>query len=138
MDGETPTGWETIVVGAGAAGLIAAERGAALGRRTLLIEKSNKAGVKILMSGGTRCNLTQHTDRRGIVNAFGRQGRFLHSALSYLDPPGVVRLFEAAGVPTKIESTGKIFPVSNRAIDVRDALVTRLQQAVPCSAQARR
>lgn len=118
--------WETIVIGAGAAGLIAAERSAAIGRRTLLLEKSNKPGVKILMSGGTRCNLTHHTDRQGIIRAFGQQGRFLHAPLSYLSPQDVVALFERQGVQTKVESTGKIFPESNRAIDVRDALVRRL------------
>lgn len=121
--------WETIVIGAGAAGLIAAERSAAIGRRTLLLEKARKPGVKILMSGGTRCNVTHSTDARGIVTAFGPAGRFLHSALSYLDPPAVVELFAAEGVPTKRESTGKIFPCSDRAIDVRDALVRRLQRA---------
>ncbi len=124
-DAETGS-WETIVIGAGAAGLIAAERSATIGRRTLLLEKSNKPGVKILMSGGTRCNLTHHTDRQGIIRAFGQQGRFLHSPLSYLSPQDVVVLFEREGVRTKVESTGKIFPESNRALDVRDALVRRL------------
>ena len=119
--------WETIVIGAGAAGLIAAERSAAMGRQTLLLEKSNKPGVKILMSGGTRCNLTHHTDRQGIIRAFGPQGRFFHSPLSYLSPQDVVELFEREGVRTKVESTGKIFPESNRALDVRDALVRRLR-----------
>lgn len=118
--------WDTIVIGAGAAGLVAAERSAALGRRTLLIEKANKAGVKILMSGGTRCNVTHATDCRGIVAAFGNNGRFLHSALSYLGPSDIVELFLDAGVPTKVEETGKVFPISDRAIDVRDGLLKRL------------
>jgi predicted flavoprotein YhiN len=57
--------WDVVVVGAGAAGLLAAIRAAELGRRTLLLEKNRKPGVKILMSGGTRCNLTHATDNRG-------------------------------------------------------------------------
>lgn len=116
------------MVGAGAAGLVAAERAAARGRRTLLLEKNRRPGVKILMSGGTRCNLTQATDARGIVAAFGPPGRFLHSALDQLSPQDLVALVEYEGVPTKVEPTGKIFPVSNRATDVLGAFLARLQR----------
>ena len=115
--------WDVIVIGGGAAGLMAAASAAKLGKQTLLLEKNRKFGVKILMSGGTRCNITHNTDVRGIVEAFGRNGKFLHSALSVLSPTDCVELFNSLGVETKVESTGKVFPVSNRAIDVRDALV---------------
>ena len=117
--------WDWIIIGAGAAGLMAAARAAEYGKKTLLLEKNSKVGVKILMSGGTRCNITQATDEKGIANAFGKQGRFLRSALAALSPRQVVELIEDAGVPTKTEETGKIFPVSDRAIDVRDALLNR-------------
>lgn len=120
--------WDVIVVGAGAAGLVAAERAAARGLRTVLLEKNRRPGVKILMSGGTRCNITHSTDVAGIVRAFGRQGRFLHSALAQLGPADVVALVEGEGVPTKIEETGKIFPVSNRATDVLQAFLQRLER----------
>jgi predicted Rossmann fold flavoprotein len=122
-------GWDVVVLGAGAAGLLAAIRSAERGRRTLLLEKNRKAGVKILMSGGTRCNLTHATDNRGIVAAYGPPGRFLFSALAALSVEDTVALFEAEGVPTKIEETGKIFPVSNRATDVLAALLRRLQRS---------
>ena len=102
---------------------MAATSAAERGRKVLLLEKNKKLGVKILMSGGTRCNITHHCDVREIVAAFGRQGKFLHSSLSALPPLEVIKKIEAQGVATKIESTGKIFPVSNKAIDVRDALV---------------
>ena len=122
--------WDLIVAGAGAAGMLAASRAAELGQRVLLLEKNRKAGVKILMSGGTRCNLTHATNRRGIVEAFGKPGRFLHSALSALiSPEDVVDLFHQAGVPTKVEATGKVFPKSNRALDVQRALLAMLDQA---------
>src|SRR5262249_35652951 len=102
---------------------------AELGRRVLLLEKNRKPGVKILMSGGTRCNLTHATDNRGIVEAYGPPGRFLHSALAALSVTDTVRLFEDEGVTTKVEPTGKIFPVSNRAIDVLEALLRRLRRS---------
>src|SRR5437879_1954432 len=110
--------WDVAVIGAGAAGLMAAIRAAGRGRRTLLLEKNQRPGVKILMSGGTRCNITHATDNRGIVEAFGPPGRFLHSALAALGVEDTVALFEAEGVATKVEETGKIFPVSNKATDV--------------------
>jgi hypothetical protein len=95
----------------------------------LLLEKNRKPGVKILMSGGTRCNLTHATDNRGIVEAFGPPGRFLHSALAALSVEDTIALFESEGVPTKVEETGKVFPVSNRAVDVLNALLRRLQRS---------
>src|SRR6516225_7829864 len=123
----TDTVWDVVVVGAGAAGLMAATHAAELGARTILLEKNRKPGVKILMSGGTRCNLTHATDNRGIVEAFGAPGPFLHSALASLGVQQTIELFEEEGVPTKVEETGKVFPVSNRAVDVLDALLRRFQ-----------
>jgi predicted Rossmann fold flavoprotein len=121
--------WDVVVLGAGAAGLLAAGRAAELGARTLLLEKNRKPGVKILMSGGTRCNLTHATDNRGIVEAFGPPGRFLHSALAALGVQQTIELFEVEGVATKVEETGKVFPVSNKAADVLDALLRRLHRS---------
>src|SRR6202162_6296502 len=108
---------DVVVIGGGAAGLLAAIAAAKRGKRTLLREKNRKPGVKVLMSGGTRCNLTHATDNHGIVEAFGPSGRFLHSALAALSVQDTIDFFEAEGVPTKVEETGKIFPVSNKATD---------------------
>jgi predicted Rossmann fold flavoprotein len=123
--------WDVIVIGAGAAGLVAAERAASRGLRTVLLEKNRRPGVKILMSGGTRCNITHHTNARGIAAAFGElgQSRFLHSPLAALGPGDVVALVEAEGVATRVESTGKIFPVSNKAADVLGAFLARLHRS---------
>ena len=121
--------WDVVVIGAGAAGLLAAARAAEGGARTLLLEKNRQPGVKILMSGGTRCNITHDADRRGIIEAFGKQGRFLHSPLAALGPRELIALIEAEGVATKVEETGKIFPVSDQATDVLEALLKRLRRS---------
>ena len=121
--------FEIAVVGAGAAGLMAAIAAAERGRRVLLLEKNRRPGVKILMSGGTRCNITQNTDNRGIVAEYGRSGSFLHSALAAFSVEDTLEFFHAEGVATKVEETGKIFPVSDRALDVLNAIWRRLQRS---------
>ena len=95
----------------------------------MLLEKNRQAGVKILMSGGMRCNITHATDNHGIVEAYGTPGRFLHSALAALSVDDTLAMFQDEGVATKIEETGKVFPVSNKAADVLDALLRRLQRS---------
>src|SRR5438270_5225834 len=121
--------FDVVVLGAGAAGLVAAFRAAEAGKRVLVLEKNRKPGVKILMSGGTRCNITHATDNRGIVAAYGLPGRFLHSALAAFSVQDTLAFFEAEGVATKVEETGKIFPVSNKALDVLNALLARLKHS---------
>ena len=121
--------YDVAIIGGGPAGLMAGARAAARGCKTILLDKNREPGVKILLSGGTRCNLTHATDARGIVEAFGKNGRFLHSALAAFGPQQVVDLFEAEGVPTKAEPGGKVFPASDRASDVCAALVRRAKQS---------
>ena len=121
--------WDVIVIGAGAAGLMAGLRAAERGRRVLVVEKNRRAGVKILMSGGTRCNITHATDNRGIVAAYGPSGKFLHSPLAALSVERTLEFFHGEGVATKVEDGGKIFPVSNRAADVLTALLGRLERS---------
>jgi predicted Rossmann fold flavoprotein len=124
------TEWDQdiVVVGAGAAGLMAAIRGAEMGKRVLLLEKNRKPAVKILMSGGTRCNITHDCDNRGIVAAYGPPGKFLHSALAAFGVRDAIDFFHAEEVPTKVEETGKVFPISNKALDVQQALLRRLHR----------
>lgn len=133
-----PPSLDLLIAGAGAAGLMAAIAAGEAGARVVLIEKNRRPGVKILMSGGTRCNLTHATDNRGIVEAYGPPGRFLHSALATFGVEETLDFFHGEGVATKVEETGKIFPVSNRATDVLDALLKRVQRsgAVLCLEEA--
>lgn len=121
--------FDVVVVGAGASGLFAAAAAAARGRRTLLLEKNARPGAKILLSGGTRCNVTHAADARGIVAAFGPPGRFLHAALARLGPQDLIDLLAAEGVPTQVEPGGKVFPASDRAADVLEALLRRLDRS---------
>jgi predicted flavoprotein YhiN len=152
LDVRIPYDCDVVVLGAGAAGLFAATRAAEAGARVILLEKNRRAGVKILMSGGTRCNLTnarglrrlaaisgpidpaynpsQCRGSRAIAAAFGpAAGAFLGPALKSLDVDRTVRLFEAEGLATKVEANGKIFPASDRATDVVEALLNRLARS---------
>lgn len=108
---------------------MAALRAAERGMKVLLLEKNRRPGVKILMSGGTRCNITHACDNRGIVAAYREQGKFLHSALAAFSVEQTLQFFHDAGVPTKVEEMGKVFPVSNCATDVLEALLRRLRHS---------
>lgn len=117
------------IVGAGAAGLWAAGRAAALlaerGEKdgVLLLEKTPRAGSKVLASGGTRCNLTTTLGPLEAAKLFGPSGeRFLKNAFRALPPLAVRERFAALGVPTEEAPLEKVFPTSGRAVDVRDAL----------------
>ena len=121
---------DVIVVGAGAAGLWAAAVAAAGGARVLVVEKTSRAGTKVLASGGTRCNLTTTLSSRDALPLYGPAARFLAPALKALPPSAVVEHFHALGVTTVTEpALEKVFPASQRAIDVRDALLRRARAA---------
>lgn len=121
------TSFDVVVIGAGAAGFMAAIQAARRGRRVLLLEKNPRPGLKILVSGGTRCNLTNDLDADGMAPEFGRAASFLLPSLRAFDSRETVRFFGTAGVETKCEPEGKIFPKSNRATDVLEALLRELR-----------
>ena len=132
------TDYDVLVLGAGAAGMLCAVRAAERGKRVLVLEKNTKPGVKILMSGGTRCNLTHSASASEIADAYARlvggaegktKARFLRTALGKLTPDSVVAMFAAEGLATKIEATGKVFPASDRALDVQRTLLRMLDRA---------
>ncbi len=118
-----------LVVGGGAAGLWAAARAAELGVRVVLLEKTPRLGTKVLASGGTRCNLTTTLGPQDAGRLFGQRGeRFLRRALRALPPQAVRDRFELLGVPTVEAPLEKVFPASDKARDVRDALVAWARQ----------
>ncbi|MFN3240819.1 MAG: NAD(P)/FAD-dependent oxidoreductase [Planctomycetota bacterium] len=113
-----------LVVGGGAAGMMAAIQAAGRGRRTVLLEKNQRPGLKILISGGGRCNLTTTREGKDLEAQYGkRRGRWLRHALRAFPPTALRRFVEQAGVPLREEDLEKLFPVSQKARDVVDALL---------------
>lgn len=113
---------ETIIVGGGAAGLTAAIACARAGVPPLLLERNAKLGIKILMSGGGRCNVTNTGDVHHLVGAFPRNGRFLYGAFTRFTNDDVRHLLAEEGVATKVEDRGRVFPVADTARSVVAAL----------------
>ncbi len=111
-----------VVVGGGPAGMMAAVQAAAGGARTVLLEKKDRLGLKLGISGKGRCNLTNWTDVEGLVQGIPGNGRFLYSAFANFGPPDLVSFLDKLGVPTVVERGRRMFPVSNRALDVVRAL----------------
>ena len=119
-----------IVIGAGAAGLTAAAVCAERGGRVLLIEKMERPGRKLRITGKGRCNVTNATfDLQGLLEHIPTNPRFLYSAFSNFMPYDTIALLEDLGVPTKIERGERVFPVSDHATDIVDALVRRAKNA---------
>lgn len=119
--------YDIAVIGGGPAGIIAAGRAAELGAKVILIEKNDKLGRKLLMTGNGRCNLSQAVeDIRDIVESFGENGKFLFSALSRFGVKETLEFFRDIGVETKVERGKRVFPVSDSSEDVLNALIKYL------------
>jgi predicted flavoprotein YhiN len=118
MKTNEPIDADIIVIGGGAAGLMAAGRAGEVGARVLLLEKTDGCGKKILVSGKTRCNLTNSAELKKFISMYGVNGRFLHSAFHRFFRPELLSFMESHGLVTKVERGGRIFPVSDDAQDV--------------------
>ncbi len=111
--------FSVVVIGGGPAGMMAAGTAAQNGKKVLLLEKNERLGKKILITGKGRCNLTQaEFDLRTLVQAYRTGGKFLFSALNAFGPQAVVDFFESHGLEVKVERGGRVFPVSDDARDV--------------------
>lgn len=115
--------FEVVVIGGGASGLMAAGRAAELGASVLLLEKNQHLGVKLLMTGGGRCNFTNNLSPRVLAEFFGVNGRWLIASLSRFGPDEVIDFFKERGVKVKIEAGGRVFPESNRASEISKVLI---------------
>lgn len=110
------------VIGAGAAGLMAAGAAAEAGAHVLLFDKNAKVGRKIMITGKGRCNVTNNCDVQTVLANVPVNPRFLYSALGGCSPADVMDFFENEGVPLKTERGNRVFPVSDKALDIVDAL----------------
>lgn len=120
--------FEVAVIGGGPAGMMAASRAAELGAKVLLLEKNSALGKKLLLTGNGRCNITQiDHDARGFVEKLGRNGKFFFSAFSAFGPSEVLDFFAKKGLATKVEKNGRVFPITDDAIDVLSALTKYLK-----------
>lgn len=119
---------QIVVVGAGPAGMMAAIKAAENGAEVVILEKMKKPGRKMMITGKGRCNITNAADVPEIIRNIHGNGRFLNSSMRAFDNQDVIYFFEGQGVPTKVERGNRVFPVSDKAQDVVDAMVERIHE----------
>lgn len=115
--------YDTIIIGGGAAGLICANECKKLGQNILIIDRNNRPGKKIALTGKGRCNITTfNTDLDDLVSKYQRNGKFLYGAFSRFMPEDTINYFKELGLETKVERGNRVFPKSDKAVDVIYAL----------------
>ncbi len=130
---------DILVIGGGPAGIMAAGRAGESGAKITLIEKNTGLGLKLLLTGGGRCNLTNSADLKKFISAFGKNGNFLHRAVSVFSNKDLITFFNSRGVPTRADPDGKIFPSDDKARSVLAALSGYLKTSkvnIACGSQA--
>ncbi len=120
--------YDKIVIGGGAAGMTAAIFSARCGFKTLLIERNAALGKKLAITGKGRCNVTNNSDNREIMRNIPKNSSFLYSSLSRFSAADVMDFFEELGVPLKTERGNRVFPVSDKAGDIVNALSRELKR----------
>jgi predicted Rossmann fold flavoprotein len=120
--------FDVIVIGGGPSGLMAAIAAGEQGAKVLLLDKGDKLGRKLAISGGGRCNVTNRLPVDEIIKHIPGNGRFLYSAFSEFSNEDIIAFFEKLGVPLKEEDHGRMFPVSDDAKSVVNALLRRLEE----------
>ena len=121
--------YDVAIIGGGPAGMIAAGRAGELGLKTILIEKNSRLGIKLLATGGGRCNLTNLRSIREIADKFGFNGQWFLSGLSRFGPKELIKFFDDRGLLVKIEDDKRVFPQSDSALDVLKVLVNYLKSS---------
>lgn len=118
-----------LVIGGGPAGILASGTAAQYGARVILIERNNRLGVKLALTGQGRCNLTNsESDIKKFIAAYGKPSKFLFSALTAFPNQDTIQFFESLGVSTKTEAGGRVFPKSDKATEIIAALSQYLAQ----------
>ena len=113
---------KVVVVGGGAGGMPAAGRAAEMGASVTLLEKMERTGKKVLISGNTRCNLSNTLSLDGFISMYGSNGKFLYPAFNSFFREELLTLLGRYGISTLVEPGGRVFPASGRAADVARAL----------------
>jgi predicted Rossmann fold flavoprotein len=120
--------YDVVVIGGGPSGLMAAIAAGEKGLKVLLIDKGDKLGRKLAISGGGRCNVTNRLPVEEIIKHLPGNGKFLYSAFSIFSNEDIIKFFEKLGIELKEEDHGRMFPVSNKAQSVVDALLDQLEK----------
>ncbi|WP_442955813.1 NAD(P)/FAD-dependent oxidoreductase [Paenibacillus sp. y28] len=122
------TSYDVLIIGGGPSGLMAAIAASERGARTLLLDKGDKLGRKLGISGGGRCNVTNAKEPDELIRHIPGNGRFLYSAFSHFSNKDIIAFFEGMGIALKEEDRGRMFPVSDKAKTVVDALVGQVRR----------
>ncbi len=120
---------DVCVIGGGPAGMFAAITAAESGANVLLLEKNDRLGKKLLITGKGRCNVTNNCTGEEVLRSTPRNGKFLFSAMASFPPSKTMAFFEEAGCALKTERGNRVFPVSDRSQSVLDALTRRMRKA---------
>ncbi|MFR3009888.1 MAG: NAD(P)/FAD-dependent oxidoreductase, partial [Pseudoruminococcus massiliensis] len=118
-----------IVVGGGAAGLMSAIHSAWSGAEVIIFEKNSRPARKVLITGKGRCNVTNNCSIETVMNNTPTNPKFLYSALNRFSPEDTMSFFEMLGVELKTERGNRVFPVSDKAKDLADALINCAESA---------
>ncbi len=129
--------YDVIVVGGGAAGMFAAIHVGLGGRRVLLLERNDRLGKKLRITGKGRCNVTNCATAEEVLQNIPRNGKFLYSALTRYPPEKLMKFLEAEGCPLKTERGNRVFPVSDRSASVLQALERALERSGAAVQQGR-
>lgn len=120
--------YDTIIIGGGPAGMMAAISSSYYGYKTLLIEKNKRLGKKLAGTGGGRCNVTNNGTIDDLMEGIPGNGRFLYSVFSQFDNHDIMRFFEENGVALKVEDHGRVFPKTDKSKTIIDALTHKISE----------